>query len=66
MVSSQPVAKRPVTSRIGSLPSASEKEASRLEVPLLTPELRMELKQKLDSLVSVCRTDFKAGHLPVS
>ena len=28
---------------------------------MLTPELRMELKQKLDSLVSVCRTDFKAG-----
>eukprot|EP00435_Cladocopium_sp_Y103_P020466 s1075_g5.t1 len=60
MVSAQPLSKRPISSRIGSLPTAAEKEASRLELPVLTPELRTDLKQKLDSLVSVCRTDFKA------
>lgn len=59
MVSTQPLSKRPISSRIGSLPAA-EKEATRLELPVLTPELRTDLKQKLDSLVSVCRTDFKA------
>eukprot|EP00434_Breviolum_minutum_P041904 symbB.v1.2.037281.t1/scaffold5462.1/size26883/5 len=60
MVSAEPVAKRPITSRLGSLPTPAEKEASRQDVPVLTPELRNDLKQKLDSLVSVCRTDFKA------
>lgn len=60
LVSAQPLPKRPVTSRIGSLAHVAEKEASRQELPMLTPELRADLKQKLDSLVSVCRTDFKA------
>lgn len=39
MVSAQPLSKRPISSRIGSLPAA-EKEATRLELPVLTPELR--------------------------
>jgi len=58
MVSAQPLSKRPISSRIGSLPS--EKDTTKVEPPVLTPELRTDLKQKLDSLVSVCRTDFKA------
>lgn len=58
MVSAQPLSKRPISSRIGSLPS--EKDTTKVEPPVLTPELRTDLKQKLDSLGSVCRTDFKA------
>ncbi|CAE7446444.1 unnamed protein product, partial [Symbiodinium microadriaticum] len=60
LVSAQRVAKRQVTGRAGAGPPIADKDALRHDVPPLTPELRGDLKQKLDSLVSVCRTDFKA------
>ncbi|CAE7209043.1 unnamed protein product, partial [Symbiodinium necroappetens] len=60
LVSAQRVAKRQVTGRAGAGPPIADKDALRHDVPPLTSELRGDLKQKLDSLVSVCRTDFKA------
>jgi len=59
LVSAQRAPKRQITGRAGARPP-TEQDTMRHEAPLLTPELRSDLKQRLDSIVSVCRTDFSA------